>query len=152
VLYDPLTSTFTATGQSTSSRSLVAGYDTAITLLPDGTVLIAGSGLGELFDPAISTFTSSVSMMPVRSGHTATLLTDGTVLVAGGQDDGRFLVGSTAEIYHPAVLIPAPALFSLSGDGRGQGAIWHSATGQTASSQKPGRCRRDLIDVHRQPV
>jgi uncharacterized protein (TIGR03437 family) len=28
-------------------------------------------------------------------------------------------------------------LFSLSGDGRGQGAIWHAATGQIASSQNP---------------
>jgi uncharacterized protein (TIGR03437 family) len=28
-------------------------------------------------------------------------------------------------------------LFSLSGDGNGQGAIWHSATGLIASSQNP---------------
>ena len=37
----------------------------------------------------------------------------------------------------PAALVPAPLLFSLSGDGKGQGAIWHSATGQIASSQNP---------------
>ncbi len=33
--------------------------------------------------------------------------------------------------------IPAPALFSLAGDGRGQGAIWHAATGQIASPGNP---------------
>jgi uncharacterized protein (TIGR03437 family) len=34
-------------------------------------------------------------------------------------------------------LIPAPVLFSLSGDGRGQGAIWYAQTGQTASGGNP---------------
>jgi uncharacterized protein (TIGR03437 family) len=62
--------------------------------------------------------------------HTATLLDDGTVLIAGGPS-------VTADIYHPTVLIPAPALISLSGDGRGQGAIWHASTGQVASADNP---------------
>jgi len=138
VLYDPLAGMFTATGSSTSMRVLVDGYDTAATLLPDGTVLIAGSGFGELFDPATNAFTSSMPMVTVRSGHTATLLPDGTVLVAGGQDAGWWLiVGTTAEIYHPAVLTPAPGLFSLSGEGRGQGAIWNAQTGQIASTGNP---------------
>ena len=44
---------------------------------------------------------------------------------------------SSAEIYTPAVLVPAPVLFSLSGDSNGQGAIWHSQTGLIASSQYP---------------
>jgi uncharacterized protein (TIGR03437 family) len=35
------------------------------------------------------------------------------------------------------VLIPAPALFSLTADGRGQGAIWHASTGQIASTNDP---------------
>ena len=35
------------------------------------------------------------------------------------------------------MLVPAPALFSLTSDGKGQGAIWHSATGLIASSQNP---------------
>jgi uncharacterized protein (TIGR03437 family) len=34
-------------------------------------------------------------------------------------------------------LIPAPALFSVSGDGRGLGAIWHAGTGQIASPSSP---------------
>jgi uncharacterized protein (TIGR03437 family) len=138
VLYDPVASTFTATGKSTSTRGLIDGYDTAITLLPNGAVLIAGSGLGELFDPASSAFTSTAPMVIVRSGHTATLLTDGTVLVAGGQDAGGLIAGTTAEIYRPEVLIPAPVLFSLSGDGRGQGAIWNAQTGQIVSAANPG--------------
>ena len=35
------------------------------------------------------------------------------------------------------MLVPAVVLFSLSGDGQGQGAIWHTATGQIASSNNP---------------
>ena len=72
-------------------------------------------------------------MVTVRSGHTATLLADGTVLVAGGQ----FAAGTTAEIYQPVVLTPAPDLFSLSGEGRGQGTIWNAQTGQIASTGNP---------------
>ena len=34
-------------------------------------------------------------------------------------------------------LPPAPVLFSLSGDGQGQGAIWHAGTGKIASSANP---------------
>jgi len=70
-----------------------------------------------------------------REGHTATLLPNGTVLVAGGGINARGTVG--AEIYHPNVLIPAPVLFSLSGDGRGAGAIWNAQTGQIASAGNP---------------
>jgi hypothetical protein len=137
VLYDPLAGTFTATGSSTSTRELIDGYDTATAALPDGTVLIAGDGLGELFDPASSTFTSTVRMNTFRSGHTATLLADGTVLVAGGQDAAGLIAGTTAEIYNPSGLIPAPALFSLSGDGKGQAAVWNAQTGQVLSADNP---------------
>ena len=44
---------------------------------------------------------------------------------------------SSAERYTPAVVVPAPVLFALSGDGLGQGAIWHAATGQIASADNP---------------
>jgi uncharacterized protein (TIGR03437 family) len=74
-----------------------------------------------------------------RTAHQATLLPDGTVLISGGiritATDETVL--SSAEIYKPPVLVPEPVLFSLSGDGKGQGAIWHAATGQIASSQNP---------------
>lgn len=133
-LFDPSTSVFSATPQTSSARGLFAGYDTA-TLLPGGVLTI--SGQAELFDPMSSTFISAGPMTMFRAGQTATLLGDGTVLIAGGQDTGGNAPGSTAEIYYPAALISAPLLFSLSGDGQGQGAIWHSATGQVASSQNP---------------
>ena len=68
--------------------------------------------------------------------HTATLLADGTILLAGGYMPWPALT-SNVEIYHPAVLVPSPQLFSVSGDGRGQGAILHANTAQLASPENP---------------
>jgi uncharacterized protein (TIGR03437 family) len=42
---------------------------------------------------------------------------------------------ATAEIYHPDVVISAPVLFSISGDG--QGAILHASTHQVVSASNP---------------
>jgi len=135
-LYDSGAGTFTAAGDMITSHV----FGTA-TLLPDGTVLIGGSFLfpsalanAELYSPATGAFTATDNMMIARgSGYQATLLNDGQVLVTGGFAPYPATT-STAEIYHPAVLVSAPVLFSLSGDGRGQGAIWHSATGQVVSA------------------
>jgi uncharacterized protein (TIGR03437 family) len=44
---------------------------------------------------------------------------------------------ATAEIYHPALLVPSPVLLSLSGDGLGPGAILHAATHRIVSSADP---------------
>ena len=138
-LYDPSSGMF-APRRMTAMRR----YATA-TLLPDATVLIAGGGdasppyyethSAELYDPVTDNFSRTGSMTENREGHTATLLANGTVLVAGGGINARGTVG--AEIYHPNVLIPAPVLFSLSGDGRGAGAIWDAQTGQIASAGNP---------------
>src|SRR5258707_415585 len=73
----------------------------------------------ELYDSATSSFIRTAGMAAGRAGHTATLLNSGKVLIAGGGN-------AFAEIYTPPVLIPTPLLFSLTGDGRGQGAIWHA--------------------------
>src|SRR5438132_13616801 len=108
------------------------------TLLPDGRVLITGSRMysdsdghanqsAELYDPSTGTFRSIGNMTARRGDHAATLLKDGRVLITGGRDINAGAGGggqqpttnlSSAEVYSPPVLSPAPALFSLSGDGQ----------------------------------
>jgi uncharacterized protein (TIGR03437 family) len=44
---------------------------------------------------------------------------------------------ASAELYSPDLPLPAPALVSLSGDGRGQGAIFHEGTRHVASPDDP---------------
>jgi hypothetical protein len=71
-----------------------------------------------------------------RKCPTSTLLPNGTVLIEGGY----FLwpsATSSAEVYRPASLMPGPSLFSISQDGKGQGAIWHASTGHLASVNAP---------------
>ncbi len=74
------------------------------TLLPDGTVLLAGGFTDseealsntEIFDPATYTFSSIQPMSVTRQSHTATLLQNGKVLLAGGFN-GTYL--ASAELY-----------------------------------------------------
>jgi hypothetical protein len=138
-LYNQPTGTFTVAGSMTIGRQ-----GQTATLLPDGTVLIAGTEFpsggalasAEIYDPVLGTFGPTGSMIAARYLHKATLLNNGQVLITGGF---HFYPASasSAELYTPPELVSAPVLFSLSGDGLGQGAIWHAATGQAASANNP---------------
>jgi hypothetical protein len=154
-LYDPAAGAFTATGKLITGRE-----QNATTLLPDGTVLFAGGHGGvpvpgggydnlassEIYNPLTGAFSAVGAMLTGRDILGATLLNNGQVLITGGNQyypccaggrDPQHPVVSVAELYTPAMLVPAPALFSLAGDGRGQGALWHATSGAIASSGSP---------------
>jgi hypothetical protein len=131
-LYDPTTGAWSVTGSLDKPRQ-----DHTATVLPDGRILVAGGwdmgkwdygyyslSSAETYDPASGNWNSTANLNEPRFGHTATLLNNGQVLIAGG--DGLF----SAELYTPPILVPAPVLFSVSGDGQGQGFILHAITHQ----------------------
>jgi len=134
-LYDVSAGTFRVTGELTAG----IGYWQAAALLPEGRVLIAGegsngpAGTAELYDPVTGTFSAPFTSQS-QEGHTATLLADGTVLLSGGWVCCGSTI-ATAEIYHPAVLLASPVLFSLRGTS--QGAILHASTQQVVSADNP---------------
>ena len=113
-----LAAVWTNTGSMATAR-----YSHTATLLPNGTVLVAGGtdreckpGPGncvigpsvlagaELYDPVAGTWSSTGSMIATRFLHTATLLPNGMVLVAGGSTGapGGGSGIATAELYDPA--------------------------------------------------
>ena len=110
------------------------------TLLPDGAVLFADRNYAELYDSDTGTLSAAGPMLTGQAiGRAHTLLPQGNVLISGGWiccgTPGTTI--ASAEIYHPAVLVPAPVLLSLSGDGQGQGAIQHAGTYRIASATDP---------------
>jgi len=94
-IYDPAKGSF-----QTAGRLLIARDSHSATLLPNGTVLVAGGyshgfdgdalpewhtmSAAELFDPAGSSSTTAASLEADRAEHLATRLNNGQVLVSGG--------------------------------------------------------------------
>jgi len=90
-VYAEIGDTFTAVGPLATARA----RHTA-TLLPDGTVLVAGGGTqggvtasAELFDPVMRAFRPASSpLLAARQNHVAIRVDDGSVFVFGGDDGG----------------------------------------------------------------
>jgi len=115
-VFDPRTGRFHRTpGDMTVPRDRPTA-----TLLPDGTVLIAGgqngaSGprLAELFHPDTETFTPlAAPLTQARMAHADLLLPDGRVLLAGGWGPDAHATLTSCEIYDPTMrsFTPGPPL------------------------------------------
>lgn len=99
-IFDPRASEFKIAGEMRRSRYKLNG---AITLLPNGKVLIAGGSDGaEIFDPATGRTTETAGNFGShRLFASATALTDGRVLIVGGYDQ-MTQVSSGAWIFESA--------------------------------------------------
>ncbi len=107
-IYDPKANRWSMTAPMGVPR-----LDQSVTLLPDGSVLVAGGTddrlailkSTEIYDPTQDRWISAAPMGVARSGHVATLMANGDVLVVGslGDDTNRFVNPSltSAEIYDP---------------------------------------------------
>jgi hypothetical protein len=110
-LYNPATGTWSFT----NDRLSVARAGAAATLLPDGTVLLAGGCTGtcgralsssEIYVPP--NWGPASPMTQSRVAPTATLLGDGSVLLAGGDLHYGGPPTSTAELYTPILMSMRP--------------------------------------------
>lgn len=107
-VFDPTTRRFTPTGPMVTPRS----FGAAVTVLPDGHVLVAGgyppgadgaTSSAELFDPDTQTFSPTGSMMTSRASSSLAVLPDGRVFTSPGESR------TTAEVYDPATGTFSPA-------------------------------------------
>jgi hypothetical protein len=111
-LYDPVSGTWTRTGDLAAPHS-----EHTATLLPDGSLLVAGGELvpsdlpqhpsAELYDPSTGSWTATGNMVAPTVGHIATLLPDGRVFAAGGdiyrvEANTRGNPLSSAQLFDPA--------------------------------------------------
>lgn len=117
LLFDPATDVWTAVPQLMS----VGRASHTASLLPDGTVLVAGGtrqregqqrsdleASAEVFQPGSDAFVPTAPLHMARAKQAATTLPDGGVLVIGGEEANApasgdaLLAPSTAELYEPA--------------------------------------------------
>jgi hypothetical protein len=135
-LYDPVTRTFTPTGNVRTLRS-----SSSATLLNDGRVLIVGvdSAAGgvlqnsaELYDPATETFTKTGGTATNQIGGWANLLNSGKVLIAGGRIDSP--VNGPARIAKPEVYDPATGTFTATGSFATTGGTFYVTGGPDVSA------------------
>ncbi|MCH8961580.1 MAG: kelch-like protein, partial [Bacteroidetes bacterium] len=98
-IFDPSTGAFTATGRLNTPRFKLR---TAVTLLTDGKVLVAGGADAvELFDPETERFTTILGRFDkARFFSMATLMGDGSVLITGGYDQ-KIQSTDKAWLYQP---------------------------------------------------
>jgi WD40 repeat protein len=113
-IYDSATGNWTPTGSMGQPRR-----EHTATLLPNGTVLVAGGSSyfgsvfptsAELYDPQAGKWSPTLPLISGRSDHVAALLPNGKVLFAGGFNTTD--TGPSAELYDPAGAGPAPFLLS----------------------------------------
>ena len=124
-IFDPATLRYTSVAPLPAARMGLSA-----TLLPDGTVLVAGgaaadatardatpSSMAWRFDPATGTFTSTGPLLRPRWMHGAALMADGRVLIVGGSsqaiaggmvETGQLMAEHTTEIYDPSTRRFAP--------------------------------------------
>jgi len=109
-LYDPFTGTFI----NKSTRSCCSFYWHTSSLLPNGTVLIAGGGDADngliqasagIYDPITGTFASAGNMTTSRYLHTATVLFDRTVLITGFFENAELYDSSTGSFSYVSNMI-----------------------------------------------
>ncbi|HEY0093689.1 MAG TPA: kelch repeat-containing protein, partial [Archangium sp.] len=98
-VYDPASGTWSTTASMASARHMHEA-----TLLPNGKVLVSGTGdaptsSAEVYDPASGTWSVAASMTTARySNMAATSLPSGQVLVTGGWNGSSL---TSAELYTP---------------------------------------------------
>ena len=122
--------TFNVAGFCATGSPSIARYNTTLTTLADGRVLLVGGNdsgtailnTAETYDPATRLFTPTNGTLSVaRFGHAAALLPDGTVLIVGGTSTAG--VTTVAELFDPV-----SGTFSSTAGGLGTGRVWATAT------------------------